>query len=253
MRTVQETIKMLDRKDLIEVFAQRMGTRFLELKCEGSGQMTYSKLKKAYRRSIGSFLDDLLELTPRASDDGRIGIIFAFPDLERYEIRHELIFEDELRKNHEATEGYAYSFTDWDEVMGFLVADNRFSQEHIYELMAEVMYEITWNGFSWEDMKKYREKTYKSMDKMFGSEEWSEGREENVEPEPSIHIGLNERLDQLKEITEKVRANKKCCRELYDAAGMIYYEYLRGRELERVLSSLPSSKIKVNRGNQTND
>lgn len=120
--------------------------------------------------------------------------------------------------------------------MGFLVADNRFSQEHIYELMAEVMYEITWNGFSWEDMKKYREKTYKSMDEMFGSEEWSEGREENVEPESSIHISLNERLDQLKEITEKVRANKKCCRELYDAAGVIYYEYL-------------PSKMKANRGN----
>ena len=98
-------------------------------------------------------------------------------------------------------------------------------------------------------MKKYREKTYKSMDKMFGSEEWSEWKEENVEPEPSLPISLNERLDQLEKITEKVRANKKCCRELYDAAGVIYYEYLRGKELERVLSSLPSSKMKANRGN----
>ena len=249
MRTVQETLRMLDRKELIDAFAERQGTMFLALKWKGSGQMTYSKLKKAYRRSIGSLLDDLLSITPKKPEDGKVGIIFGFPDVVRDELRHELILEDELREKHENTMGYGYSLTDWDEVMGYLVGDNKFSQENIYELMAEVMYEITWYGFDWNEMKEFRENMYRSLDEILDGRDTDETDETEDATDPRMtRQSIEEQLNELEGLIEKVRADKRNSKELFGAAKSLYHDYRRGRELERVLSSLPSSKMRANRG-----
>ena len=135
----------------------RIGLFDRELK--GHGKMTLNALKRGKRRFVENFIDELLNITPKKCDDGRIGIIFLFPSTDFWEEdkRHELVFLDELKKDREKTVGYAYSMTDWEEVMGYYVGENKYSQDHIYDLMIEIMYEMTWHGFTNKDMQKFRE------------------------------------------------------------------------------------------------
>ncbi|MBQ9478029.1 MAG: hypothetical protein IJU71_00585, partial [Selenomonadaceae bacterium] len=54
---------------------------------------------------------------------------------------------DLIEQGDDAT-NYGYDLDPQSEIMGFLVSDDEYTQQNIYELMADVMFEASWFGFA---------------------------------------------------------------------------------------------------------
>ena len=242
MKTVQEVLKSFAPEDLVDAYAERDNVKFYRLKWKGSGQMRYGKLKKKYRRYIRSFLDELLNIVPKEPENRKHGIIFAFPHvIESNGPIHELVFYDELKKEGEQVSDYSYSLTNWSEIMGYLVADNRFTQENLLPVMAQVMYEMSWYGFTWAEVRKYgdgvvaiieecEEQTRREEGENLGEqEECLNDWEEHWEKQSNQW----EDSDKIAGMEEKERLDRT-----FKIAWRNYQDYLRGKELREILANM---------------
>ena len=108
-------------------------------------------------------MERLRSIKIQPPEDGHQGILFV----ARYiidsidENTYELILADELLEDGAQCASYAYEFTPQAEIIGFLVADNPFTQANLNNLMSEVLHEASFFGFQQEaldeEMKKLKE------------------------------------------------------------------------------------------------
>ena len=81
------------------------------------------------------------------------GILFACRRMDWLgsgQTDYSLVYAEEALRDGLKAPTYAYDFSEQAEIMGFLVADNEFTQRNIYGLMADVLYEASFFGFNEE-------------------------------------------------------------------------------------------------------
>ena len=67
-------------------------------------------------------------------------------------------------KQSECDAKYSFKLSEWEEILGFLVPEYLVQKFGLETLMAAILYEMTWFGFSAEDIHKYRGDTAKALD-----------------------------------------------------------------------------------------
>lgn len=65
-----------------------------------------------------------------------------------------LVFKNDLKKYGVQSESYAFEFTPQPEIMGWLIADNILTQNHLNDLLVEILYESSFFGYKQEGLKK---------------------------------------------------------------------------------------------------
>ncbi|MBR1580630.1 MAG: hypothetical protein IJ668_09050 [Selenomonadaceae bacterium] len=148
MKTIQEHLRELDRERLIEDYEYRIRERIVEAYCNvEQSDIADLTLEEIYRRTvknIGEYVDRLRSLETAPLDDGKVGLLYLYDritDALDYETEPycEFVHLDEVLELGDAAENYSYKLCSQEQIMGFLVSDDRYTQNHLYDLAVAVM------------------------------------------------------------------------------------------------------------------
>ena len=237
MKTMQQTLIELDAKRLLNVYYYHHPIEYETPTYRG---MTVEEIKRKNDDALLRYIDRLRNLTIK-NDGKHKGILFVhccIPDEFSTEDNAVCLVHDNevLEKGLEA-QCYCYEFTEQAEIMGFLVADNEYTFKHVYDLMADVLFEASFFGYEQEHLDDEKRALEKSI------EEAHSGKTipfEELEEELKSKYGL----EFYKETQEEKNLRNKAYSSILD-----YNNHFRNKELAMIIDQLKAhmSRSKYNR------
>ena len=226
MKTVQETLQELDRDELISCYLERQPISVATLK--KTTNMTACELLEYVRNKIGKFIDHM-RTVPIIKSEGTC-ILFVYEKVNEYflEEGYALVHQDEIVELGNKAHTYAYEFSPQGEIAGYYVADNKRTQDDIYGLMTDVLFEASFFGFEQEAMLEEKEKLEESI------KEVESGEAKTIEVDDLFeHFGLER---------EKRSEEEKEIRERYSTIMIEYNNFLYNKALQEVIATLNIKK-----------
>ena len=222
-----QILKSIDGKKLLSAYIKvdKPMIKIMELE-EIDGEI-YSNIKNGYKVAWHEFYKAVLSLKPKTREIGKRGIIIGIKTVD-HAIYHELVFEDEVIQYGEKTKGYGYSLVDWEEVVGYCVAETRYTRKHIYEIMAQVLHNMSFWGYTKKKIQE--ERMY--IDEVAG--DLDDGND--IE---TLSSDINGRLSFPKETDKHYHSIEE---KNYIIARSAYATYLRGKEINELFNLLKASQ-----------
>lgn len=219
MKTVQEWLNEVDETRIIETCLLKSPVDFPMLRDKTrSVAEVLDAVKGGYRR----FIKELKMTEAVRSEDGIFYAVYSFkegaPDIETV-----LSHRDDILKN-DMPEIFWWTMTDIPKVMGYLIADTKLTTDYIEDVLAQIICEFTFFGFSQKEIEEHRTDLERTLTE--AEEEIENGRTVSAE-EVFSKFGLpkdepDEKADELKS-------------KAYEAMHE-YFKYFRIREAMRVRS-----------------
>lgn len=233
MKTVQEVLREADRKQLLDSIAyDAICNTGLLLEYPDK---TIAQIQEASRKRMNDLIDHLLSLEAVPTDCMVLYMTEA-TSFDRW-YNHELwsldlIDLNKIRKDIYVS-GYAFELTDWEETLGYLVAENKLTQDHMIELLTQYLHEISFFGADPELHRKEVEKVHADLEQAM--QEIEEGKctpAEEVFEEIARKHGrpMDEKDDRQDELRDRITQAKAQ-----------YSRYCIWRERSRILMSLGES------------
>ena len=155
-------------------------------------------------------------------EQGLLYVYQTLPGLIRDDYWHDLVIIPELREKGVDAEDYSYILCSRGEIAGFLVADTKLTQEHLLTLMADVLYEASYFGYTQEDIDVYlKEEANSEKEDDIPLEDWMPGSPAYKRREPEARSEEELRLEKI-----------------YNQAKYKYAEYLRNKARLEVVKTL---------------
>lgn len=198
MKTVQETLKNINKDELIGTcfYKYPIDFDYLLFKHPEYGDVSINELKNKFRQNRLKTIDKLSSVDITPPEDGHQGLLYAHRILKDGfdEPETELVLLDELLEKGSAAQEFAYFYTPQSEIAGFLIADTPYTQQHLYSLLADVLYEASFFGseqeYLEEEIKKLEESSkeveegnYYTADEIFNHLKEEYGLEGDRDPE----------------------------------------------------------------------
>ncbi|MBP3210633.1 MAG: hypothetical protein J6M64_12130 [Oscillospiraceae bacterium] len=149
MKTVQEYLGVCDRERLLDALF------YDDVLCDVTSLLQHkdtplAEQEKRYKETMRGFIDHLLEMEPKPADGHILYLYDVIDDTCARDKALDLIKLEELKGNIDC-DSYAFDFTDWDEAIGYLVADNKLTQDNMIDLLSQFLQEITFFGIGGRD------------------------------------------------------------------------------------------------------
>lgn len=233
MKTVQEVLQTINRDHLLWAYMDYAPLTIDICEKEAVDSLSFGEIKANYRRDFSNFLDWLCAATPRPDEDGKIGIIFGFPapDLK---VEHDLVFVDELQERGEKAFGMAYDMNDWEETLGYYVADTKYTHKNLCEVMAQVLFELKVYGNTPEEVVEGREQVLAQLEESLSNLPHAEEGEDR----PDDYEIIEEFEADRKKILENPASlpeGKRLELQYHDIIND-YAAYLRGKEIKIIMA-----------------
>ena len=132
MKTIQEYLGAADRQRLLDCLAYRFLSdplRLLEAR-----EYTVQEIMERYSGHMNSFIERLLGVEIAGSDTH---VFYLYPDYRNDEVL-DLADLKAIEADIEAP-GLDFSFTEWRESLGYLVADTKLTQDNMIQLLAQYL------------------------------------------------------------------------------------------------------------------
>lgn len=139
MKTIQEHLKEADRKRLLDCLAYRFLSDPLHLL--EAREYAVEKIMERYSGHMNSFIERLLGLDIDRSDSH---VFNLYPDYRNGETL-DLVELAEIDADIEAP-GLDFTFTDWHDSLGYLVADTKLTQDNMIHLLAQYLEQASFFG-----------------------------------------------------------------------------------------------------------
>ena len=204
MKTVQECLKELDIEELIDEYLDRDYIRREMIKVMKKKDMTTKELLWHYREAIREYIEYMRNVpVEQPEEQGLLYMYQTLPGLIRDDYWHDLVILPELREKGVDAEDYSYILCSRGEIAGFLVADTKLTQEHLLTLMADVLYEASYFGYTQEDIDVYlKEEANSEKEDDIPLEDWMPGspayKRREPEPRPEEELRLEKIYNQAK-------------------------------------------------------
>ena len=232
MKTVQEWLIELDTTELIDTYFREHPIDFIHME-ENARQMSVCDIQTKGRKKLESYIDYLRTLPIKNNTEEGKGLLFVFRMLYGYSdtgLVHELVLVDELLRDGPEAEAYSYTLTDPAEVMGFYVADTPLTQYNIVFLIANVLFEASFYGWTSEEVNREIEATFSDDD---------EGDAEPDEEDESFDEMYRKRiLNRESDPTEIENPEEVELRNKAEKAVDAYFEASRRNELKLIIKQL---------------
>ena len=231
MKTIQLVLKETDHKEIEKAYFYEHPININEM--EEHADKTIGEVMAGVSARFQSFLDRLCNMEVEKGADKQ-GVLFAYKSSDGFlgGIDVGLIHADELLSAENVAEVsvYAYEFTEQKETLGFLVADNKLTQDNLMDVIVSFLYEVSFFGFEQENL----ESELKSLDKAIN--------EFDEHPENCKECGaaLDEIRKKYELPTEEKYPRERELKRKYFEAESKYIEYCKKIELERLKLSLQS-------------
>ena len=166
MKTVKDYICSLDADELVRTYFEKRCKKIWEYYRdfqfdedidEKYKKMSLPEFVETQIKLLREYVEYLKGVEITASEDGKQGIIYAYSCLDDWfsgGVCTELVHMDELVADPEKCDNYGYEFCEFSEILGYLVADNKFTQGNIYEVIADVLWEASWTGYRQEHLQE---------------------------------------------------------------------------------------------------
>lgn len=171
MKTVKDYLYELNTTRLVDTFFEEYGITLFDLYYfnnptgyddahieydETVRELTVMEYAQAKRKEIYDYIRYFKDLEIKDIPGGKTGVIYAFKKFQddyfdRWQVR--LLFLEELLDDPENCKNHAFEAVPFQEILGFRVADNEFTKEIIYRVIARVLHIASYSGFRQE----YRE------------------------------------------------------------------------------------------------
>lgn len=222
MQTIQEVIKNTDPKAIEDAYFYTYPVKLWEV--IKSDDLKIGEFKKRLSKKFQSFLKRLCDMEVTSNEN----ILFLYKSLLEETIPGKdmgLIHKDELLREEDMSKVciYAFEFTEQAETLGFLVSDNKFTQNHLMDLIVSFLHEISFFGFEQEYLEEEKTKLEKSF------EEYKE--ETEIVDVKDFFKEMHEKYG-IPEDEEYPDENEK--RSKYHIAAAEYTQYCRNIELTRI-------------------
>lgn len=227
MKTIQEYIKNLEEEKIIEEYFCMFPIAYESIPTRVN--LTILEIRERRKDKLKKYLRRLRRLKVEAPKDGKIGILYASKcySTEFNDVAFHMSCLDEMQEQKEECASYAYEFIKQEEILGFLVADTKFTQEHIYEVVADFLFEASFFGYAQEGLEKEKAKLEDA------AREVEEGKTCTLE-ELRKELGIKEKEKAAIEGDEKMwRLRIKAAEEIAE-----YDKYCRGVEIREILAKL---------------
>ena len=166
MKTVQEWIRETDIEGLADTYFCEYPIKYERYI---ASEKTVAEIKDVSRKRFYEFIEQLKSIEPKALSDEERGIFFCHKAYGR-DIKNPetvLCIESDILK-FDKPQTYSWILTDFDEIMGYYIAETETTIKNINDVLAQIIYEMTFFGYSQEDIEKERlelEEAAKEADK----------------------------------------------------------------------------------------
>lgn len=166
MQTVLEALRKADIRNLEGSFFFEDGPDFWEF--GKNDNRTIAEVRKSMSDNFRRFVEDLKNTEIALPEDGRIMILYAHKQAGEPswlpETAVDLVSADELLEKEDLSDivHYAFDFTPWAEALAFLIADNKYTQDNLTEVLTLFLYELSFFGYEESEMEEKREEVLAS-------------------------------------------------------------------------------------------
>ena len=230
MKTVQTYLREADREGLLEsiVYDELYN---MDLLSEYQDK-TVSEIRDAIKKRMNGLIEYLLSLEVVPSDHDVLYMVEATSYDKEYNHEHRTLTRvnlNEIRKDIYAN-SYAFEFSDWAETLGYLVADNKLTQDYMTELLTQYLRETSFFGFDPEARQERVKEVYDDLEQSM--KEIKEGLTASVGKSLEMHerklgLPIDEKDQRQYDLWSKANAAEKR-----------YNRYCNWRERSHILESL---------------
>lgn len=225
MKTIQEVIREMDPEAIEKAFFYKYPVKLQEMPHDT--ELTVDECRNRISERFQSFLGRLKDMEKLPAPDKKQGILFVHKTCEEFsgdDYDVDLIHMDELLAAEDVSKvtGYAYEFSKQEECLGFLIADNKLTQDNLMEVVVSFLYELSFFGYEQENLQEKLDELDQSM------------REAKEHPESLCTFDADEFRKEFGLPEEEIYPKEKEYRAEINEAIWRYTSYCRGIELERI-------------------
>ena len=156
MKTVQEYLREVDTERLIKEYTQTYPLNIWEIEEEN---LTIREIEESVQIMLHKYIERLKKMKVRKSADGKQYVFFAYESIEEdfTKNKYSLVCMQEILEKGLEAEDYAYEYTLQDEIMGYLISDVEYTQQNIYGLLVDVLFEASYFGYEQERLAEEKE------------------------------------------------------------------------------------------------
>jgi len=154
MKRVQDYFKQVDTNRLIACYIHKYDLKLSEIL---DNELTVGKLKKDINQTIRNYIEHLCSL-PIIGDQKKY-ILFTFEKIrELGEPIDSLVCIEDLKEYGVGAPLYSYHFKSQTQIMSYFVSEDKYTQQNIIELLADVMSAASFFGFFGEHLEAERKR-----------------------------------------------------------------------------------------------
>lgn len=234
MKTIQQHLREADRKKLVDALAyEQLGDKLMLLEMR---DWPVSEIQNRYKERMNDLIDHLISMNVTPSDHMMFYICEAASFDRGFDQRDKamnLIDVSEIRKDIDAS-GYGCEFADWQESLGYMVADNKLTQDYLTDLLMQYLEEVSFFGMDPARRTERLNEVRQSLDQSMLDAENDKG----VPAEEFMKQMANKYGWPIKEKDQRQDELKGKMIE----AEMEYLRYCHRRERQRILNGLVDQK-----------
>lgn len=159
MKTVQEWLRETGAEKIIAAYLVTYPIDFPMLR---NKDVTVARVFEVLKDNLRGYIQYLLSLEAVPSEND---IFYAVHTMEgQYSrVKADLSRRDDILKD-ELPEHYAWEFTDWEQVLGWRIADTKLTLDHMDDVLADILFEMSFFGTDPEEWKQRKAEIEASLD-----------------------------------------------------------------------------------------
>ena len=167
MQTVLEALIKADISNLEGSFFFEDSPDFWEF--GNDDNRTIAEVRKSMSDNFRRFVEKLKNTEVALPEEGRTMILYAHKQAGEPswhpKTAVDLVSADELLEKEDLSDivHYAFDFTPWAEALGFLIADNKYTQDNLIGVLTHFLSELSFFGYEETEKKEKREEVFASV------------------------------------------------------------------------------------------
>ena len=228
MKTVQETLREMDKEELMQKFFWEHPSQVDSF----DDELTIAEAKERANEIIKKYIERLKNITVKPNDKQMIFYMYEYLGSYKLDQNRGLSTLSDLREKGVEAPNYGIEYTPQEEIMGYWIADTEMTQYYLDDLMVEIMWDASFFGIEQEHLARAQ----KELDE--ASKEIDEGLEESFNSYEEFEDFIYGDEPRQPKLSEEDKIEKDKIIRKVDQLHNDFNNYLHQKEIDKVLKEV---------------
>ncbi len=228
MKTVQETLREMDKEELMQKFFWEHPSQVDIF----DDELTIAEAKERANEIIKKYIERLKNITVKPNDKQIIFYMYEYLSNHSLEQNRGLSTLSDLREKGVEAPNYGIEYTPQEEIMGYWIADTEMTQYYLDDLMVEIMWDASFLGIEQEHLARAQ----KELDE--ASKEIDEGLEESFNSYEEFEDFIYGDEPRQPKLSEEDKIEKDKIIRKVDQLHNDFNNHLHQKEIDKVLKEV---------------